>query len=99
MRFPVDPEHLLLSGVTDYAIYMLDPSGVILSWNTGGERIKGYSDAEVLGEHFSKFYTAEDRAVARRQFSVSLIAGLGLIFAGIGCLLMLEKSAENWGMR
>ena len=41
MRFPVDPEHLLLSGVTDYAIYMLDPSGVILSWNTGGERIKG----------------------------------------------------------
>lgn len=44
------------------------------------------------------FYTAEDRAVARRQFSVSLIAGLGLIFAGIGCLLMLEKSAENWGL-
>lgn len=44
------------------------------------------------------FYTDEDRAAARRQFSATLIAGLALIFAGIGCLLMLEKTAENWGL-
>ena len=44
------------------------------------------------------FYTDEDRAAARKQFSVALIAGLALIFAGIGCLLMLEKTAENWGL-
>ena len=44
------------------------------------------------------FYTDEDRAAARRQFSAALIAGLALIFAGIGCVLMLEKTAENWGL-
>ena len=44
------------------------------------------------------FYTDEDRAAARRQFSAALIAGLALIFAGIGCLLMLERTAENWGL-
>jgi len=59
-QFPFNAEHLLLQGVSDYAIYMLDPGGYILSWNTGGERIKGYTDAEVIGQHFSRFYTAED---------------------------------------
>ena len=44
------------------------------------------------------FYTDEDRAAARRQFSAALIAGLALIFAGIGCLLMLEGTAENWAL-
>lgn len=44
------------------------------------------------------FYTDEDRAAARRQFSTALIAGLALIFAGIGCVLMLERTAENWGL-
>src|ERR1700753_418335 len=53
---------LLVQGVTDYAIYMLDPEGVITNWNTGAARIKGYSEEEVIGQHFSMFYTAEDRA-------------------------------------
>lgn len=53
---------LLIQGVTDYAIYMLDPEGRISSWNAGAERIKGYSPAEIIGEHFSRFYTDEDRA-------------------------------------
>ena len=53
---------LLVQGVTDYAIYMLDPEGVITNWNTGAARIKGYSEAEVIGQHFSMFYTPEDRA-------------------------------------
>src|SRR4029078_4163721 len=53
---------LLVEGVADYALYMLDPSGIITSWNIGGERIKGYSPEEILGQHFSRFYTETDRA-------------------------------------
>ncbi len=53
---------LLVEGVADYALYMLDPSGIITSWNIGGERIKGYSPREILGQHFSRFYTETDRA-------------------------------------
>lgn len=52
---------LLVEGVTDYAIYMLDPGGRVASWNTGAERIKGYSASEILGQHFSRFYTEEER--------------------------------------
>jgi PAS domain S-box-containing protein len=53
---------LMVQGVTDYAIYMLDPTGRVTSWNPGAERIKGYRPDEILGEHFSRFYTEEDRA-------------------------------------
>jgi PAS domain S-box-containing protein len=53
---------LLVEGVADYALYMLDPSGRVTSWNIGGERIKGYSPQEILGQHFSRFYTETDRA-------------------------------------
>jgi PAS domain S-box-containing protein len=53
---------LLVQGVTDYALYMLDPEGVVTNWNTGALRIKGYREAEVVGRHFSMFYTEEDRA-------------------------------------
>jgi PAS domain S-box-containing protein len=51
---------LLVSGVTDYAIYMLDLEGNISSWNAGAERFKGYRESEVIGRHFSMFYTEED---------------------------------------
>jgi PAS domain S-box-containing protein len=50
---------LLVEGVADYAIFMLDPDGRIVSWNSGGERIKGYRADEVIGRHFSLFYTQE----------------------------------------
>ena len=53
---------LLVAGVTDYAIYMLDPNGVIASWNAGAERIKFYTAEEIVGHHFSRFYTESDRA-------------------------------------
>ena len=53
---------LLIWGVMDYAIYMLDPEGRVMSWNTGAERIKGYAAEEIIGQHFSCFYTEEDRA-------------------------------------
>jgi len=51
---------LLVSGVTDYAIFMLDPGGVVVSWNEGAERIKGYRADEIVGSHFSRFYSPED---------------------------------------
>jgi PAS domain S-box-containing protein len=53
---------LLIDAVSDYAIYMLDPAGFIISWNRGAERIKGYRSIEIIGQHFSRFFTAEDRA-------------------------------------
>jgi PAS domain S-box-containing protein len=53
---------LLVEGITDYAIYMLDPAGRVTSWNPGAQRFKGYVLDEILGEHFSRFYTEEDRA-------------------------------------
>lgn len=54
--------HLLVDSVIDYAIFMLDPNGVVMSWNRGARRIKGYSADEIIGKHFSVFYTPEDLA-------------------------------------
>ena len=51
----------LVKGVTDYALYMLDPDGNVASWNAGAQRIKGYEEAEIIGQHFSRFYTDEER--------------------------------------
>ncbi|MFL6761320.1 MAG: PAS domain S-box protein [Sphingomicrobium sp.] len=51
---------ILVQGVTDYAIYMLDSDGKVTNWNAGAERIKGYSPDEIIGDHFSRFYTPED---------------------------------------
>lgn len=54
---------LLVDAITDYAIYMLDPAGLVSSWNAGAERFKGYRAEEILGSHFSRFYPPEDQAV------------------------------------
>ena len=61
---------LLVKSVTDYAIYMLDPDGIVSTWNLGAERIKGYLPEEIIGQHFSKFYTEEDRAAGLPQRSL-----------------------------
>src|SRR3954447_25165338 len=53
---------LLVDNVADYALYMLDPAGIVTSWNIGGQRIKGYLPEEIVGRHFSAFYTETDRA-------------------------------------
>lgn len=58
---------LLIDAVVDYAIYMTDPSGIITSWNSGARRFKGYEEAEILGQHFSRFYTDQDRAAGLPQ--------------------------------
>lgn len=58
---------LLVQGVTDYAIYMLDDRGHVTSWNAGAERIKGYTPDEIIGHHFSSFYQEQDRAAGEPQ--------------------------------
>ncbi|HYG30895.1 MAG TPA: PAS domain S-box protein [Allosphingosinicella sp.] len=58
---------MLVQGVHDYAIYMLDPDGRVTNWNSGAERIKGYKAEEIVGRHFSQFYTEQDRAGGEPQ--------------------------------
>jgi PAS domain S-box-containing protein len=62
-----DPTKLLLQSIVDYAIYMLSPEGIVTSWNAGAERIKGFHTDEIVGQHFSKFYTEEDREAGLPQ--------------------------------
>ena len=58
-KFREQQFQLLVQGVVDYAIYMIDPQGHVTNWNSGGKRIKGYSEEEIVGQHFSRFYTPE----------------------------------------
>ena len=64
---------LLVQGVTDYAIYLLDPDGRVSSWNAGAQRIKGYRPEEIIGRHFSRFYTEEDRAAGMPDRALSRV--------------------------
>jgi PAS domain S-box-containing protein len=67
----------LVQSVTDYAIYMIDPAGRVSSWNPGAQRIKGYRPDEIFGEHFSRFYTEEDRAANEPQRALETAEGAG----------------------
>jgi PAS domain S-box-containing protein len=78
---------LLVDAVIDYAIYMLDPAGVIVSWNAGAQRFKGYVESEILGEHFSRFYTEEDLATNLPQRALDTAAREG------------KFEAEGWRVR
>jgi PAS domain S-box-containing protein len=68
---------LIVNGVKDYAIFSLDPDGNVTSWNTGAQSIKGYSAAEIIGKHFSTFYTPEDiaRNWPRHELDVARVEG------------------------
>jgi PAS domain S-box-containing protein len=68
---------LLVQGVTDYAIYMLSPQGMVTNWNSGAERIKGYTSAEVVGTHFSRFYNDADRVagIPEKALAIALDKG------------------------
>jgi PAS domain S-box-containing protein len=68
---------LLVEGVRDYAIYMLDPDGFVNSWNSGAERIKGYRAEEIIGKHFSCFFRPEDRAAGLPQRALQVAAREG----------------------
>ena len=78
---------LLVNGVTDYALFMLDPNGIVTSWNAGAERIKGYKAAEIIGQHFSRFYTVSERAagVPTRALQTAMTQG--------------RFEAESWRVR
>jgi PAS domain S-box-containing protein len=78
---------LLVEGVTDYAIYMLDPDGRVTNWNAGAERIKGYGPDEIVGQHFSRFYTPEDKesGIPARALETARSTG--------------RYDAEGWRMR
>src|SRR3981081_3197752 len=78
---------LLVPGGTDYAIYMLDPEGRVSNWNVGAQRIKGYLPHEIVGAHFSRFYTDEDRDAGEPQKALRKAAQEG----------RLEK--EGWRVR
>ena len=68
---------LMVEGVEDYAIYLLDREGRVTSWNTGAEHIKGYREEEILGQHFSRFYSAEDTAENKPEEALRLAAASG----------------------
>ena len=55
-----EPFRLLVDGVNEYAIFMLDPSGAVMTWNAGARRIKGYDEAEIIGRHYSVFFVSDD---------------------------------------
>ena len=78
---------LLLEGVQDYAIYLLDPNGLVATWNTGAERIKGYRAEEIVGHHFSRFYTPEDVQAGRPSRALEIAARQG------------RYEEENWRVR
>ena len=78
---------LLVQGVTEYAIYMIDPNGNVTNWNSGAARIKGYAADEIIGRHFSTFYTPEDRGdnLPARALQTAMTAG--------------KYEAEGWRLR
>jgi PAS domain S-box-containing protein len=77
----------LVRNVTDYAIYMLSPTGLVTSWNLGAERIKGYQADEIIGEHFSRFYPEEDRAKGTPERGLEIARAEG------------KFHAEGWRVR
>ena len=77
----------LVEAITDYAIYMLDPSGIVTSWNAGAQRFKGYTAREIIGQHFSRFYTEQDRATGLPARALEISAREG------------KFEAEGWRLR
>ena len=78
---------LLIDSVRDHALYLLDPEGIVCSWNPGAERIKGYSADEVVGTHFSRFYLASDREAGEPQRLLRVAAQQGHV------------ASEGWRVR
>ena len=87
MPHPANLHEMLVQAVVDYAIFMLDPEGRVVSWNPGAQRIKGYAAEEIIGEHFSRFYTDEERAAEIPKQALRTAAETG------------RFSAEGWRVR
>jgi PAS domain S-box-containing protein len=71
--------HLQIEQVRDYAIFTIDPQGIVLNWNVGAERLKGYRTEEIIGRHFSCFYTEEDRNAGKPEAEIKKAAGEGQV--------------------
>src|SRR5213594_602801 len=71
--------HILVDSVEEYAIYLLDPNGNVVTWNTGAQKIKGYTAEEIVGKNFACFYTAEDVAAEKPQRNLREAARRGNI--------------------
>ena len=84
---PAETFQKLVDAVTDYAIYMLDPEGRVVTWNSGAERFKGYSADEIIGEHFSRFFSPEDRDLRLPHHALETAASEG------------RFEAEGWRIR
>src|SRR5437762_13511725 len=78
---------LLVSNVVDYAIFMLDPTGVVVTWNEGAQRVKGYSADEIIGRHFSVFYPAEEVRNRKPDWELEIAVREG------------HYAEENWRVR
>src|SRR5512132_4433915 len=76
---PAEQFHILVDSVEEYAIYMLDPDGNVITWNTGAEKIKGYSAKEIGGKNCASFYTADDVAAGQPQRNLREAARRGYI--------------------
>ena len=74
-----DVFELLVGSVVDYAIFMLDPSGIVTTWNLGAERLKGYRAGEIIGRHFSTFYPPEDIEAGKPDRELELAAAHGTL--------------------
>ena len=68
---------ILVEAITDYAVFMLDPVGTVISWNPGAERFKGYTAREIIGQNFSQFYLPEDRAAGLPEKALAIAASTG----------------------
>jgi PAS domain S-box-containing protein len=77
----------LVEAVVDYAIFQLDPGGYVVTWNSGAQRIKGYAQSEIIGQHFSAFYTEEDRKAGVPQLALETASKAG------------KYEAEGWRVR
>jgi PAS domain S-box-containing protein len=84
---------LLVQGVKDYAIYMLDPDGHVTNWNAGAQTIKGYTEDEIVGRHFSAFYTAEDREAGEPERALATAIRDGKFE---GEVVRVRKSGERF---
>src|SRR3954471_8882956 len=78
---------LLIDAIVDYAIYMIDIDGTVRSWNSGAQRLKGYTPDEIMGKSFASFYTPDDRTKGLPERALSVAAQAG------------RFSAEGWRVR
>jgi PAS domain S-box-containing protein len=77
LRQSAEQVQILVDSIQDYAIYILDPNGFVVSWNSGAQRIKGYSAKEIVGKHFSRFYTADDNRINKPKQNLEIAAVKG----------------------